>query len=100
MNKEEIYDRQISPLMQQIIAIAREHGIAMVASFDIAHDDEGPEGEDCSQLVCSTLLPNGDDEHNQRFVQANALIRGAARSSAMMITTTHCDGSKTMTAVI
>jgi hypothetical protein len=28
MNKEKIYDDQISPLMQQIIAISREHGIA------------------------------------------------------------------------
>jgi len=26
MNKEEIYDSQISPLMQQVIAISKEHG--------------------------------------------------------------------------
>ena len=31
MNKEEIYDSQISPLMQQVIAISKEHGIAMMA---------------------------------------------------------------------
>jgi hypothetical protein len=100
MNKEQVYDDEISPLMQQIIAISREHGIAMMASFDIAHDGEGPNGEDCSALVCSTLLPDGDDKHNQRFVDANSLIRGAGRPSPMMITTTHGDGSKTMTAVI
>ena len=33
MNKEEIYDEQISPLMQKIISVCREHGIAMIASF-------------------------------------------------------------------
>jgi hypothetical protein len=41
MNKEEIYDAQISPLMQQVIAISEEHGIAMMASFSIGHDGEG-----------------------------------------------------------
>lgn len=100
MNKEQIYDSQISPLMQQIITICRENGIAMMASFDIAHDGEGPNGEDCSSLTCSTLLPDGDDNHNQVFVQANAHIRRGGRPTPMMMTTTHGDGSKTMTAVI
>ena len=100
MNKEQIYDGQISPLMQQIIEICRDGGIAMIASFDIAHDGEGPNGEDCSGLVCSTLLPDGDEKHNPRFVQANAHIRRQGLSAPMMITTEHGDGSKTMTAVI
>jgi len=100
MNKEQVYDEQISPLMQQIIAITREHGIAMIASFDIAHDGEGPNGEDCSALLCSTLLPDGDGKQNQIFAEANAHIRRAGRAAPMMITTTHRDGSKTMTAVI
>jgi hypothetical protein len=100
MNKEEIYDSQISPLMQQIIAISKEHGIAMIASFDIAHDDEGPNGEDCSALLCTTHLPDGDDEHNERFSRAQALIQRRGGGAGMMITTTHGDGSKTLTAVI
>jgi hypothetical protein len=50
VNKEEIYDSQISPLMLQIISITKAHGITMIASFDIAHDGEGPNGEDCSSL--------------------------------------------------
>lgn len=100
MNKEQIYDSQISPLMQQIIGICRDNGIAMIASYDIAHDGEGPNGEDCSALVCSTLLPEGDEQHNQVFVQANAHIRHNGRPAAMMIITTGADGSKTMTAVI
>jgi hypothetical protein len=100
MNKEEIYDSQISPLMQQIIAITREHGIAMIASFDIAHDGEGPNGEDCSALLCTTHLPDGDDECNERFSRAAALLQRSGGTASMMITTTHGDGSKTLTAVI
>lgn len=100
MNKEQIYDNKISPLMQQVIEISKANGIAMIASFDIAHDDEGPNGEDCTWLVCNTLLPDGDETHNPLFVQANALIRRGARTTTMMITTDHGDGRKTMTAVI
>ena len=35
MNKEQVYDSKISPLMTQIIAACQEHGIAMVADFAI-----------------------------------------------------------------
>lgn len=101
MNKEDIYDAQISPLMQQVIAITREHGIAMIASFDIAHPGEGPNGEDCSTLTCTTLLPDGADEHNERFARAAQVIRRPAHhSSVMHMTTEHADGSKTLTAFI
>ncbi|SUE95872.1 Uncharacterised protein [Ectopseudomonas mendocina] len=100
MNKEQVYDAKISPLMQQIIAICQEHGIAMMASYDIAHDGEGPNGEDCSGLTCSTLLPDGDGKHKDVFVQANAHIRRGGRPAPMMITTEHGDGTKSMTAVL
>lgn len=52
-NKEAIYDEQISPLMNQIIAICEANGIAMVANFEI------PSPEDPT-LGCATCLPNGD----------------------------------------
>jgi len=103
VNKEEIYDEQISPLMQQIIAITREHGIAMIASFDIAHDGEGPNGEDCSTLTCTTHLPNGEENHNERFTRSAQIIRQGQRSQngpSMPLTTVHPDGSKTLTAFI
>lgn len=100
MNKEQIYDSQISPLMQQIIKICMDNGIAMMASFDIAHDGEGPNGEDCSTLICSTLLPDENGTHNPLFVAAHEHIRRQGRAAPMMITTTHGDGSKTLTAVI
>lgn len=101
MNKEEIYDSQISPLMLQVIAITKEHGIAMIASFDIAHDGEGPNGEDCSTLTCTTHLPDGDNNPNERFVKAAQTIRAKSNHcSVMQITTEHADGSKTLTAII
>ena len=100
MSKETIYDDQISPLMKQIIEICKEHGIAMMASFDIAHDGEGPNGEDCSNLVCNTLLPDENERHNELFVQANALIRRRGRQAPMMMPTSHGDGTKTVTAII
>lgn len=100
MNKENIYDTQVSPLMQQIIAICKANGIAMMASFDIAHDGEGPNGEDCSALTCNTLLPDGDEKHNPLFVHANNHIRRKGMPAPMMITTTGADGRKTATAVI
>ena len=100
MNKEEIYDEQISPLMTKIIDVCKEHGIAMMASFDIAHDGQGPNGEDCSSLICNTLLPDGDGNPNPLFSQANAHIQRGGRPAPVMFTTSHSDGSKTMTAVI
>lgn len=35
MNKEEIYDNQISPLMTQVIDICKKNNIAMLMSFSI-----------------------------------------------------------------
>lgn len=100
MNKEEIYDSQISPLMLQIIEICKAQGIAMVASFDIGHDGTGPNGEDCQGLVCSSLTPDGDGNPNPIFVQAFKLIKRGRLQPPMMITTERSDGTLTMTAVI
>jgi len=103
VNKEEIYDDQVSPLMQQIITICKDNGIAMQASFDITHDGEGPNGEDCSSLTCTTHLPDGEGKFNERFAKANSIIRQGHSSHStpvMHITTERADGSKTLTAII
>lgn len=44
-NNEPIYDEQISPLMQRILAICKEHNIPMVASFEFH------EGDYCSSML-------------------------------------------------
>lgn len=101
MNKENIYDEKISPLMQSIIGICSEHGIAMIASFNIAHDGEGPNGEDCSRLTCTSHLPDGEGSFDERFSKAAVAIqRSAPHHIAMNITTQHSDGTRTLTAVI
>ncbi len=101
MNKEEIYDEQISPLIQKIIGVSREHGIAMIASFNIAHDGEGPNGEDCSRLTCTSHLPDGEGVFDERFSKAAVAIqRSAPHHIGMNITTQHSDGTRTLTAVI
>jgi hypothetical protein len=101
MNKEQIYDDQISPLMQRIIEICRANSIAALISFDIAHDGEGPNGEDCSYLTCTTHLDDGEGNCNQRFSEACGVIqRRAHHMASVMLTTEHGDGSKTMTAFI
>ncbi|KPY88961.1 MULTISPECIES: hypothetical protein [Pseudomonas syringae group] len=101
MNKEQVYDDQISPLIKQIVDIARQNGIAMVASFSIAHDGEGPNGEDCSTLTCTTHLPDGDDVFDPRYKRcAQAIQQGHHQMVAMSITSTAPDGSKTLTAII
>ena len=101
MNKEQVYDSQISPLIQEVMAICRSKGIAMFASFNIAHDGEGPDGQDCSSLTCTSHLPDGDEVFDERFSRcAVAVRRGANQSLAMHITSQNPDGSKTLTAII
>jgi hypothetical protein len=39
MSKEQIYDEQISPLMQQIIEICKEHEIPVFADFQFGNCD-------------------------------------------------------------
>lgn len=101
MNKEEIYDEQISPLMQNIIGVCREYGIAMIASFNIAHDGEGPNGEDCARLTCTSHLPDGEGAFDERFSKAAVAIqKSAPHHIGMSITTQHAGGTRTLTAFI
>jgi len=49
MDREDVHDENISPLMDQIIEICQKHEIPMVASFHIP-TDEHPD------LSCTTAL--------------------------------------------
>ena len=101
MNKEQVYDTQISPHIQQIIEICRGNGIAMFASFNIAHDGEGPDGQDCSSLTCTSHLPDGNEVFDERYSKcATAVQRRASQSVAMHITSQNPGGTKTLTAII
>ncbi len=92
MNKEQIYDEQIAPLVTKILEVCKQNGIAMIASFDIAHEaDPG--------LRCTSQLPDGDGEFP--FARVAGLLLSATRPSPLMLTTRDGDGNVTaMTSII
>lgn len=67
MNKEEIYDVEIAPLMATIIAICQDKGIAMVASFAL------PTKKDTG-LHCTTHLFDGQGVPDPLYMAALELI--------------------------
>jgi hypothetical protein len=75
-DNEAIYDEQINPLMAQIIAICKEHGIPMLASFVYAPDS-----------FCTTAIPGpDDDEASQRLERARELIKPPVHFAAFTVT--------------
>jgi hypothetical protein len=67
-NHEDIYDNEISPLMQKIIAICKEHKIPVIASFAYENDEENGVGS------CTTNI-FFDDRKPEGFLSANREIR-------------------------
>lgn len=105
MNKEEIYDEQISPLMQKVITICKENGIGLFLTACIPTDDD-------PHLMCSTCLPSNaadlskpsTDEHGDSIIEQLRQTVYSQRQSksapVMHMTTINSDGSKTLTAFI
>lgn len=93
-NKEQVYDEQISPLMQQIIEICEGSKIAMVANFSIPTDEE-------PELGCLTFLNNEDsnDPFGLQHKRAVGILRGEAVDRPVIVTT-DADGKKSLTAFI
>lgn len=67
-NLESVYDEQISPLMQQIINICKEHKMPVVASFAFANTEE--DGPAC----CTTALVF-EGRAIKQYVEATRIIR-------------------------
>ena len=78
MNKEQIYDEQISPLMKQIIEICQEHEIGMVADFEIPNEED-------PHLCCTSSLPGENDQVSHRHSLARSVLMGDARALAFTI---------------
>lgn len=57
MKKEQVYDEQISPLMDKIISICEENKIDMVATFCLEKIDD-------DELLCTTLI----NRNNSRVI--------------------------------
>ncbi|KVF22912.1 hypothetical protein [Burkholderia cepacia] len=92
--KEQIYDEQISPLMAQIIAICKEHGIPIVASFFTPGDDD-------PELAVTTALLGNGFEAPVNFTDALRALRPELFGGApLMLRTDHGDGSATLTAIL
>lgn len=67
MNKEQIYDEIISPLVAQLISACQEHGIAMLVTFHIPTEDN-------PRLCCTSMIPNGEGSNPEYQSRALAVI--------------------------
>ncbi len=63
--KEKIYDEQISPLMQQIIKVCKEHKIPLFADFGFnpIPMEEDEEGRYPADSCLTSLMGEGYDHH-------------------------------------
>jgi hypothetical protein len=77
-NKEQVYDEQIAPLMDSIIKLAQEHGIAMLATFAIP-TEANPD------LVCTTYMPDGAGKANPALYEALKCVRGSSPAIAPVL---------------
>ncbi|HNW35281.1 MAG TPA: hypothetical protein PKM25_10145 [Candidatus Ozemobacteraceae bacterium] len=84
MNKEQIYDTEIAPLITKIFELCKKHGIAMVADFAIP-TTENP------YLGCFTSLPDENGKRNDFHIQIMVLKANVA-FAAMAIRTMKRDG--------
>lgn len=69
MEKEQIYDEQISPLVKKINALCKEHKLSTLMVFGIG-------SEETPEATCTTLLSfNEDVKTEKRMQEAAAHIR-------------------------
>jgi len=87
---ESVYDEKISPLMTQIIAIAKEHQIPMVASFQFQDTpDDGPG-------FCTTAILPREWLPDERLCDAMRALRSSGHVALAETHVTNPDGSKTI----
>lgn len=93
MNKEQIYDSEIAPMMAKIIEICKANKIAMLADFAIGRGDD-------EALKCTTALTTKEYNPPEEMVKACAILAPKKSAPTMMITIQHADGSKTLTGIL
>lgn len=76
MNREEVYDTKISPLVLQIVDICTEHGIPMLAEFFIPTEDD--DGLSCTTAILRPAAPVPENWPSapKRMMAALALLLG------------------------
>lgn len=67
MNKEQVYDEILRPLMDQVIGICQQHSIAMIANFAIGT-------EEVPTLRCGSLIPDQDGDVPSDYFVASQLF--------------------------
>ena len=65
--KENIYDEEIAPLMNQILRICREHKIAMLAHFAVPSESD-------KYLVCTSALLKNEFEPTENMLEAIRIL--------------------------
>jgi hypothetical protein len=93
MNKEQIYDEKINPLMAQIIEICQANKIAFLASFAIPNDED-------PDLRCTSGMLGDEYEPPEEFLRAWREIRPGRSGGLMMLRTEDGDGNTTLTAIV
>ena len=83
MNKEEIYDTQISPLMTQILGICKENRIALICDFGLDED-----------LHCTSALMSEEYSPSSDQLKAWALLKPKQSFAFAETTQTMPDGTK------
>lgn len=87
-NLESVYDKEISPLVAEIIKICKRTGMPMLASFCYAagKNEGDPDGVD----FCTTYLDNGLGYQPDELEEAVRIIRNGAstRPKLMALTIT------------
>ena len=78
-NKEDVYDNQISPLMQQIIDICNAHQIPMLASFTYENCESKGTGR------CVTLLNKFEDRIDSRLTDAASTVKNGVPTMSSII---------------
>ena len=87
---EDVYDEKIAPLMDQIIAVCKEHKLPMVASFQYMGDD-----------LCTTALLFEEREICHELEAAFQAVKPQRRPPPLnKITLTKADGSKEITVIL
>ncbi len=94
--RERAYDELISPLMGQIIKICKEHGVPIVASFELDMNPESAAEDD--PLCCSTVIvdpePGKMHTRSRRILEASKIIRPERPFAFAETITTTPDGTK------
>ena len=67
MNKEEVYDAKIAPLLEEVVNICKEHGIAMMAAFETPTKEH-------PHLIITTITVNDEGYNGVRHAEAMAFI--------------------------